>query len=63
MNITLRASVWLKQLCPQTQEVDLDLLLVEHPQPLQAHHVGAGRGGFRAAAAAEAGDFPGLMST
>lgn len=29
-----------KQLCPQTQEVDLDLLLVEHPQPLQAHHVG-----------------------
>ena len=29
-----------KQLCPHTQEVDLDLLLVEHPQPLQAHHVG-----------------------
>lgn len=29
-----------KHPCPQVQEVDLDLLLVEHPQPLQAHHVG-----------------------
>ena len=29
-----------KHPCPQAQEVDLDLLLVEHAQPLEARHVG-----------------------